>query len=70
MTTAYTFPGLRKQPFSFSGGLADVFDHTPLSASYETSATPQIADARAIASDFFAVGDDMRTALENYARKQ
>jgi hypothetical protein len=70
MTTAYTFLGLRKQPFSFSDGLTDVFDYTPLTASYRISATPQIADASAIASDFFAVGEDMRAALANYARTQ
>jgi hypothetical protein len=56
MTTTYTFLFLRKQPFSFSDGLTDVFDYTPLSASYRVSPTPQIADARAMASDFFAVG--------------
>jgi len=70
MTTAYTSLGLRKRPISFSEGLSAVFDHEPLSANYQVSATPQIADARAIASDFIATGNDMRTALSEYAREQ
>ena len=70
MTTAYTSLGLRKRPFSFSDGLTAVFDYAPISASYHISPTPQIADARAIASDFMATGDDMRAALSEYAREQ
>jgi hypothetical protein len=70
MTTAYRFLSLRKQPFSFSAGLSVVFDYTPLTDSYHISATPQAAHAHAIASDFVAVGDDMRTALASYARQQ
>src|SRR5262245_59151185 len=63
MTTAYTSLGLRKRPFSFSEGLSTVFDHAPMSGSYHISATPQIADTHAIASDFIATGNDMRVAL-------
>ena len=37
---------------------------------YNVSATPQIADARAIASDFIVTGNDMRAALSDYARTQ
>jgi hypothetical protein len=70
MTTAYTSLGLRKRPFSFSEGLSAVFDYAPISASYHISATPQIADARAIASDFIATGNDMRAALSDYGRAQ
>jgi hypothetical protein len=62
--------GLRKRPFSFSEGLSAVFDYTPLSANYEVSATPQIADARAIGADFLVTGNDMRAALADYAREQ
>lgn len=70
MTTIYTSLGLRKQPFSFSEGLSAVFDYSPVSDNYHISATPQIADARAIASDFIATGNDMRAALSEYAREQ
>jgi len=49
---------------------AAVFDYAPLSASYHISATPQIADARAISSDFITTGNDMRTALADYGRAQ
>lgn len=61
---------LRKSPFSFSEGLASAFDWTPVSRSYTISATPQAADARAIASDFIVTGNDMRTALADYGRTQ
>ena len=61
---------LRKRPFSFTDGLASAFDYRPLSDGYNVSATPQIADARAIASDFIVTGNDMRTALSEYARTQ
>jgi hypothetical protein len=61
---------LRKQPFSFSQGLASAFDWTPISQNYDVSATPQIADARAIASDFIVTGNDMRAALSEYARSR
>jgi len=70
MTTGYTSLGLRKRPFSFPEGLAAVFDSAPLSASYHISATPQIADARAIGSDFIETGNDMRAALSEYASEQ
>jgi hypothetical protein len=70
MTTSFTSLGLRKRSFSFSEGLAAVFDHAPLSDSYHVSATPQIADAHAIGSDFIATGNDMRAALSEYGREQ
>lgn len=59
---------LRKSHFSFSEGLASAFDYTPVSARYNVSATPNIADARAIASDFIVTGNDMRAALADYGR--
>ena len=72
MTTTYDWHSLalRKRPFSFTDGLSGVFDHTPLSAGYVISPTPQAADARAIASDFIVTGDDMRAALPQYGRTQ
>jgi len=65
---AYTFQSLtlRKQPFSFTDGLTSAFDYTPFIHSYNLSPTPNAADARAIASDFIATGNDMRTALADY----
>lgn len=60
---------LRTHGFSFTEGLASAFDHSSVSARYNVSATPQIADARAIASDFIVTGNDMRAALADYARQ-
>ena len=59
---------LRKYQFSFIDGLASAFDHTLVSANYNVSATPNAADARAIASDFIVTGNDLRAALADYAR--
>jgi hypothetical protein len=61
---------LRTQPFSFLDGATAVFDWTPTTDRYNVSPTPQSADARAMASDFYAVGDDMRAALSEYGRTQ
>jgi hypothetical protein len=59
---------LRTSPFTFSEGLASAFDWTSIRQNYNISATPQSADARAIASDFIVTGNDLRTALSEYAR--
>jgi hypothetical protein len=59
---------LRKHPFSFTDGLASVFDYKTITDGYNVSPTPQNADARAIASDFVVTGNDMRAALADYAR--
>jgi hypothetical protein len=69
--STYTFQllALRKHRFSFTEG-ASAFDYTPIVNAYNVSPTPNVADARAIASDFIATGDDMRTALADYARTQ
>jgi hypothetical protein len=60
---------LRKNRFTFSEGLASAFDWTPIRENYNISATPQSADARAIASDFIVTGNDLRAALSEYARQ-
>ena len=59
---------LRKHGFSFTEGLASAFDWAPITQNYNVSATPQIADATAIASDFIVTGDDLRLALSDYGR--
>jgi hypothetical protein len=61
---------LRTRSFSFVDGATAVFDWQPLSHHYNVSPTPQSADTRAMASDFYAVGDDMRAALSEYAQSQ
>jgi hypothetical protein len=61
---------LRNRPFSFLDGATAVFDWRPLTDNYNVSPTPQTADARAMAFDFFAVGEDMRAALAEYGQTQ
>jgi len=60
---------LRNRPIPFLEGVAAVFDWQPLIDRYNVSLTPQNADARAIASDFWITGNDMRAALSEYARQ-
>jgi hypothetical protein len=59
---------LRKHDFSFIDGATSIFDWTPITARYNIAPTPGNADARAIASDFIVTGNDLRSALADYAR--
>jgi hypothetical protein len=61
---------LRTRPHSFIEGAASAFDLRPLTYWYNVSPTPQSADARVMASDFYTVGDDMRAALSEYPKSQ
>src|SRR5262245_13651240 len=61
---------LRKQRFSFKRGLARVFDATAISDNYNQSPSAQLADARAIASDFQITGEDLRAALSQYGTRR
>jgi len=61
---------LRNRPFSLLDGATAVFDWTPLTDRYNVSPTPQSAEAGAMASDFYVVGNDMRAALAEYGRTQ
>jgi hypothetical protein len=70
MTKLHSSLFLRKSPFTFSEGLASAFDWTPITQNYHVSATPQNADARAMASDFIVTGDDLRSALADYGGAQ
>jgi hypothetical protein len=68
MTSLHASLGLRIKPLSFAEGMTGVFDHPTLSGLCHVSATPSLADARAIASDFIITGNDMRSALTEYGR--
>ena len=67
--STYTFQllALRKQPFSFTEGLASAFDYTPVSAVQRLGNAQRRRRSR-IASDFIVTGNDMRTALVDYGR--
>ena len=62
--------GSATAPFPFLDGTTAVYDWQPVTDLYNVSPTPQSADARAMASDFFITGNDMRAALSEYARTQ
>ena len=49
---------------SFMTGLAKVLDIGATFDVYNEDVTPREADYRSIASDWYAVGDDLRSALQ------
>jgi hypothetical protein len=48
---------------SFLGGMATTLDMGSTLSVYNESESPELADARALASDWCAVGEDMSTAI-------
>jgi len=54
---------LRNRPFSLRNAQRPYSTDAPLTPRYNVLPTPHCADARAIASDFFIAGNDMRAAL-------
>jgi hypothetical protein len=59
---------LYSQP-SFLEGVGRLVDFAGLLEAYNYSPTPYEADRNAIASDWRAVGDDQRSAILEYARR-
>jgi hypothetical protein len=55
---------------SFMQGMASALDLGGTLVEYNTSRTPQDADARAIASDWAITGKDIRSALEDIGKKE
>jgi hypothetical protein len=51
---------------SFASGAARVFDLLGQFDEYNRSETPVEADAKAIAADWFVVGQDIADAIEHY----
>ena len=48
---------------SFIGGIAAVFDFGATLTNFNFSNTPEEADYKAISSDWYSVGDDIRGAM-------
>jgi hypothetical protein len=66
-----TTEGFRLYPIpSFLEGLARLSDPAGLLNRYNKSATPQKADAKAIASDWIAVGNDFRKVLNDQKKSK
>ena len=53
---------------SFLSGMASVLDIGSTLTHYNTSDSPEEADARAIASDWAMVGQDIRSAISAYEK--
>ena len=51
---------------SFLGGLASILDIGSTLTVYNSSPTPEIADAKAMYSDWKAVGDDLRASMRRF----
>ncbi len=54
---------------SFMGGIAATLDMGGTLSVYNDSESPELADAKALASDWFAVGEDMRGAMGTFERE-
>ncbi len=50
---------------SFLEGVGRIIDFGNILQKYNTSSTPELADKKAIQSDWLAVGNDMRQVLRN-----
>lgn len=61
-----TYSGILFARPSFLEGMARVLDFGNTLTEYNTSVTPQQADAVAIAADWRAVGDDIRSAIREF----
>jgi hypothetical protein len=55
---------------SFLGGMASVLDMGGTLVTYNISETPEEADSRALASDWAAVGDDLKEACHHFEQKE
>ena len=55
---------------SFWGGVASVMDLGCTLVEYNTSLTPEQADAIALSYDWYFVGEDLRAACREFARQQ
>lgn len=56
--------------FGFWEGVARVVDIGGTMAAYNESLTPEEADIKALSSDWQAVGDDIRAAMNLYDKNQ
>ena len=54
---------------SFSEGMGRVFDMAGSYNVYNTSLTPEEADAKAIMSDWLMIGNDIRNSIYEYERQ-
>ena len=55
---------------SLLSGMARLFDFWGLYDRYNSSPTPRVADAKAVYSDWRAVGCDLRGALARHGRER
>jgi hypothetical protein len=54
---------------SFIGGVAATLDMGGTLSMYNDSKSPELADAKALASDWCAVGGDMREAIRAFEKE-
>ena len=55
---------------TFLEGMGRLFDFANALQMYRSDATKELADMHALKSDWFAVGDDLRSAMSTYEREQ
>lgn len=54
---------------TFLQGMAMTLDMSGSLTQYNENATPEEADAKAVKSDWYATGNDMRAAMKKYEQK-
>jgi len=69
MEKPQTFRLFRKMP-SFLGGLASLIDLSPNKSRYNYDISADKADMNSLRADWFAIGNDLRKAIEKYEREQ
>lgn len=63
-----TFKLIKKMP-SFTGGYSELLNFSSVSRRYNTSASEDEADSKALHSDWAAVGEDISSALRTFELK-
>ncbi|MDO8505025.1 MAG: hypothetical protein Q7S48_00365 [bacterium] len=66
-TNSYTFRLFKKMP-SFTDGVASLVDMSPIVSRYNQDATENQADINSLRADWYAIGADLHTAINEYAR--
>ena len=65
--SSHTLDLLKKRP-SFIDGIFSILDLSKIQSRYNMSKTEAEADSRAIASDWKAIGEDMRAVIKEYGK--
>jgi hypothetical protein len=66
--SSYTLRLFKKRP-SFFGGFSSILDFSDTKEKFNYSKTDALADCESIQADWMSIGEDMKTAISEYARE-